>query len=137
MKALSFLQPWATAIMVGNKKIETRSWKTSYTGRIAIHASRSFLPWAREFAQTERALGRLPGRLPFGAIIGFVTIIGMRRTEELAYEITALEKLYGDYSWGRWGWILEDIEPLNEPIPCRGHQGLWNLPVGDGYIITG
>jgi hypothetical protein len=35
---------------------------------------------------------------------------------------------YGDFAPGRWAWILEDIRPLPEPVPCRGAQGLWNVP---------
>ncbi|MBI5633820.1 MAG: hypothetical protein HZA15_10115 [Nitrospirae bacterium] len=112
------------------KEIETRSWKTNFTGRVAVHASKGFPKWAREFAEAERALGRIPARLPFGAIIGFVTIIGMRMTDDLAPQITAIEKLYGDYSPGRWGWMLCDAEPFpdNRIIPCRGSLGLWNVP---------
>ena len=131
MKALSLTQPWATAIILGNKRIETRSWKTNYTGRIAIHAAKGFPKWAREFAETERAIGRIPGRLPFGAIIGFATIAGMRRTEELTgdlfLQISALERLYGDYAPGRWGWMLSDVEALPDDkiIGCKGALGLW------------
>jgi activating signal cointegrator 1 len=130
MKALSLIQPWATGIMAGNKKIETRSWKTDYRGRIAIHASKGFPKWAREFAETEAALGRIPSRLPFSQIVGFATITDMRRTEEIGPQITALERLYGDYSPGRWGWLLEDIIPLELPIPCKGALGLWEVPEG-------
>ena len=32
----------------------------------------------------------------------------------------------GDYSAGRWVWLLEDIQPLPQPIPAKGHQGFWN-----------
>lgn len=32
----------------------------------------------------------------------------------------------GDYSFGRWVWLLEDIEPLPEPIPARGRQRIWH-----------
>lgn len=35
---------------------------------------------------------------------------------------------YGDYSPGRYAWLLDDIRPLAEPVPCRGHQGLRDLP---------
>lgn len=35
------------------------------------------------------------------------------------------ERPFGDYRDGRWAWILTDILPLAEPIPARGHQGLW------------
>ncbi len=134
MKALSLTQPWASALFIRQpdgralKGIETRSWKTNFTGRVAVHASKGFPKWAREFAETERALGRLPGKLPFGAIIGFVTIMGMRMTEDLCWQIAAIERLYGDYSAGRWGWMLCDPVLLDQPIPCKGSLGLWEVP---------
>ncbi len=130
MKAISLIQPWATAIMIGNKSVETRSWKTSFVGRVAIHASKGFPKWARDFAETERALGRLPGRLPFGAIIGFGTIVSMKETIVVAPLITAIERLYGDYAPGRWCWMLSDIDPLPDDkiIPCKGKLGLWEVP---------
>lgn len=31
----------------------------------------------------------------------------------------------GDFSGGRYAWLLANIEPLPEPIPATGHQGLW------------
>lgn len=40
MKALSLHQPWASAIALGLKHLETRSWATSYRGPLAIHAAR-------------------------------------------------------------------------------------------------
>lgn len=39
MKVISIMQPWATLIVLGHKKIETRSWNTKYRGEILIHAS--------------------------------------------------------------------------------------------------
>ena len=33
VKALSLTQPWATLVAMGAKRIETRSWATSYRGR--------------------------------------------------------------------------------------------------------
>lgn len=38
MKAITLYQPWASLLTCGAKKYETRSWKTSYRGPIAIHA---------------------------------------------------------------------------------------------------
>ena len=32
---------------------------------------------------------------------------------------------YGDYSIGRYIWLLEDIRKLPEPIPATGRQGIW------------
>jgi hypothetical protein len=134
MKALSLTQPWASAIMLGIKSIETRSWKTPHRGRIAIHASAGFPKWAKEFAQTEMALGRLPAQLPFGAIIGFATITDIRMTGHLLGKISELEHRYGDYTPGRYGWMLTDIEPLPDDkiIICKGSLGLWKVPAGLG-----
>lgn len=41
MKALTLRQPWASLVAVGTKWIETRSWSTSYRGRLAVHAGRA------------------------------------------------------------------------------------------------
>ncbi len=127
MKALSLTQPWATAIMLGIKKIETRPWKTSYRGRIAIHAAKGFPKYAKEFASVEYTLGRIPTRLPFGCIIGFATISDIKRVEEVKLEVSAIERLYGDYSDGRFAWILTDVTPLplDELIPYKGALGLF------------
>lgn len=38
-KVLSLTEPYATLIKEGKKRIETRSWKTSYRGELYIHAS--------------------------------------------------------------------------------------------------
>ena len=40
MKAITIMQPWASLIACGAKRIETRSWKTEYRGPIAIHAAK-------------------------------------------------------------------------------------------------
>lgn len=39
MKALSVRQPYASQIVAGKKRVEYRSWETSYRGRLWIHAS--------------------------------------------------------------------------------------------------
>lgn len=31
-----------------------------------------------------------------------------------------------DYSIGRWVWLLEDVEALDEPAPARGRPRLWD-----------
>jgi activating signal cointegrator 1 len=32
---------------------------------------------------------------------------------------------FGDYSSGRWAWLLTDIEALKDPAPAKGKQGWW------------
>ena len=39
MTVISLLQPWAQLVVLGAKKIETRSWNTAFRGELLIHAS--------------------------------------------------------------------------------------------------
>jgi len=132
MKALSLTQPWATLIVSGAKAFETRSWTTTYRGPLLIHAAKGFPKDARYFAQTEPALGQLPGKLPLGAIIGKVTLKNIYRAEEIAPTLTPLERYYGDYAWGRWAWELTDAVVFDDPIPYKGALGLFEVYLTDG-----
>jgi hypothetical protein len=127
MKALSMTQPWAQALFLNLKHYETRSWSTNYRGPLLIHATKSFPKYARDFAQTERALGRGNKRLAFGAIIGKVDLVKIWRVEELIGRLSGLEHLYGDYSLGRYAWEFVNPRLLIEPIPYRGALGLFNI----------
>jgi len=127
MKAISLWQPWASAMALEFKKNETRSWHTNYRGPLLIHAAKTFPQAAREFAMTERALGRLPKRLPFGALLGIVNLIDVVRVEEIRHQISAIERLYGDYSDGRFAWITEGVEVFDTPIPCKGRQRFFEV----------
>ncbi len=42
MKCISLIQPWATLIIHGAKRFETRGWRTLYRGPLTIHASGCF-----------------------------------------------------------------------------------------------
>lgn len=35
------------------------------------------------------------------------------------------EEACGDFTPGRFGWLLTNVQALAEPIPARGRQGLW------------
>ena len=128
MKAISIWQPWAYALVTRIKKIETRSWTTNHRGPLLIHAAKRFPATAKDFAMTERTLGRCPARLPFGVIIGFVNLADIKRTEDVVQEISALERLYGNYSSGRYAWITGSCKLFESPIPFTGRQGIFNVP---------
>lgn len=132
MRALSLWQPWASAIALGIKTVETRSWSTKYRGTLLIHATQRFPREAREFAAVEHTLGRLPERLPLGAVVAVATLVDVRPTEEVALEVSALERLYGDYTPGRWAWMLDDVRSLTVGgfVSAIGGQGLWTPEPG-------
>jgi len=39
---------------------------------------------------------------------------------------TPKERAFGDWSPGRWGWILRNPVLFEKPVPARGAQGFWN-----------
>ena len=133
MKALSLTQPWAELVVLGEKEWETRSWKTTRRGRIAIHASKKFPKWAKELAENDAyyvsTLGKYPiTRVVRGAIVGTVEIIAMQSTDEIRDFLGRKEIAFGDYQSERWGWQLANPVRLSDPIPCRGALGLWEVP---------
>ncbi|GAB6172011.1 hypothetical protein JCM15765_14890 [Paradesulfitobacterium aromaticivorans] len=144
MKAISLLQPWASLIATGAKKIETRSWATRYRGPLAIHASKK---WTSEqftllsFWQIQGGLAPLVGealdftakswpgvdekRLPRGFIIATCDLVDCIPTDDLTQKQIGTDLPFGDFSLGRYGWILENIKPLEKPVPAKGALGLW------------
>lgn len=136
MKAITLTQPWATLVALGHKQVETRCWRTSYRGPLAIHAAKGFPKAAVEFAQVERSLGRLPSRIPRGAIVATCRLVDIRPTIEAALTLSALERHLGDYGDGRWAWFLDEIVPLIEPIPAKGALSLWEWTHSNGQCPT-
>ena len=122
---LSLYQPYASGIALGLKVHETRSWKTDYRGLLGIHATARFPLDCRGFASTEYTLGRIPKRLPLGAILCVVRLVEIVPTMEAVLYVNPIDKLYGDYADGRYAWKLEVVKVFDEPIPHRGRQGLW------------
>lgn len=145
MKAITLTQPWATLVAIGAKRIETRSWGTNYRGLLAIHAAKRFPRNAKDLCfEREFSNALLGAKLPWGMIhtlddfhLGYVLAV-CKLT--LVTEITGHETLwgegdqkwpvkserpFGDYTPGRFAWLLYDIQPLPDPIPARGALGLW------------
>jgi hypothetical protein len=153
MKAISLWQPWATAIALGSKRIETRSWATAYRGPLAIHAAKrcvkAELRTYSHLSFWQGALNRgadpsdpLWDVLPFGAIVAVARLVDVSRTETFTsaeldaprlpegrgYIASWTERQLGDFGAGRFGWILAEVEPLPEPIVYRGGRMLFEVP---------
>ncbi len=131
MKVLSLKEPYATLISKGIKKIETRSWKTSYRGELYIHASSSKdykndnLDIAYNYVSKEE--------LNHGYIIckcQLVDCIYMDQKYLDSIKGTLEEKL-GVYAIGRYAWVLEDVEVLNVPIKAKGKLNIWEYKEGE------
>ena len=127
MKALSLTQPWATLVASGRKQIETRSWSTRYRGPLFIHAAKTFPGYAKTFACEVYGNPALIPYMPLGALVARVYLLDVRTTEYMSTRITTEERRYGDYTPGRFAWIISNIESI-EPLPCKGALGLWEVP---------
>lgn len=150
MKALTVMQPWASLIMLGAKRFETRSWKTNFLGTLLIHASKKLAPAALALCFQEpfkSALAPLlhpyqpphtdepfyydcPWDLPLGFLLGTVQVSVCRTAEDVHADllVSAEEKAFGDYRPGRWAWELCEPRLFETPIPYKGRQGLWDVP---------
>lgn len=146
MKVLSLLQPWASLVVLGYKKIETRSWNTKYRGELLIHASMGkkkeaiqlFNDSKKSFLYNSEFRGVAFHDLPFGAIIGKVNLVDTCDTETIkafptwgywpqSAVLTPQELAFGDYSPDRFGWLLSDPIIFDTPIPAKGKLGLWEF----------
>jgi len=90
VKCVSLWQPWASLLVHGKKRCETRSWPTNYHGPLLVHAAKKWNTELAEYAvsppfrkaleaigvsftATEEA-ARGGWGLPFGAIVGCVQL---------------------------------------------------------------
>ncbi len=132
INTLSLLQPWASLVVMGLKKIETRSWRTPYRGPLLIHAS---LGKKGRILATEPPFSKFIrdfDSLPFGAIIGQVELEDILPVEQLFYSkakldvLTLEERAFGDYTQGcRYAWMFAEAIQYDDPIPVKGGLGLW------------
>jgi hypothetical protein len=146
MKVLSLLQPFASLIVVGAKRIETRPWKTQYRGPLLIHASTRFPKDYRELCQKEYFSDYVPDWkvLPRGQVIGRADLVDFIPTDELeaffnmpsglvsvggkTWRLTKQEHAFGNYTPNRFGWLLKNPVEFNDPLPAKGSLSLWELP---------
>ena len=139
MKVITLHQPWAS-FMVSNppvKSFETRSWKTNYRGELWIHASKKgtrdgrlvFDKIMRAFPDRISAVASSFDELPFGAIVGSVTVVNCHHAQPIGDNLflsDLLEWTCGDFSAGRFAWGCMRPYQFDTPIPAKGYQGIWN-----------
>lgn len=145
--AITIWQPWASLIVHGMKRFETRSWLVDYRGPIAIHAAKKNplsveLEWPKAlFEKVVKQIGdfRL---LPRGAVIGLVRLVSVCNAGRLLSSTPGFvetdECYLGDYSLGRYAWALRDPKRFVQPYQQRGQQRLWywDVPKREQDIIA-
>lgn len=127
MRCLSIREPFASLIKERVKTIETRSWKTNYRGEVYIHASLKKLNKKDE--RVSNLLNLIPDvDMQYGKIICKCRLVDcIYMNEQFIEEIKSKKKEYlcGHYEIGRYAWVLELIEVLDNPISAKGKLGIW------------
>lgn len=142
MRGFTLWQPMAWGIAEGHKPVENRIWtlpKQFIGQRIAIHAGKRYDPeWATMIRnsfglevppKSEIALGAVVAVATFTACIDEARLHDLKIADMKALGLREdqLDALH-DWFSGPYGFIVADVCKLSEPVPCRGFQGLWNLP---------
>lgn len=127
MRVLTLKEPFASLVAHRIKKIETRSWKTNYRGEIYIHAGLAKVN--NKDKRIQHLLTYLFDPNPkYGKIIAKANLVDCIFMDETFLEQIKdhpVELECGHYEYGRYAWILEDVELLKEPIPAKGQLGIW------------
>lgn len=148
MRALTLWPEWPPTFLYMDKTLENRTWpppEAAIGERIALHAGASIGggSWKRgqwledtawdagwnvtlerdplmiRFGSRPLGLTNSARRLPIvlGAVVATTCLVGAKRIEELPPDTP--------WAFGPWCWMFKDIQPLAEPVPMKGHQGLW------------
>jgi hypothetical protein len=124
IKALSVRQPWASAIMLG-KDVENRSRYLGYRGELIIHSAQTLDKDACSNPLIT-PLGLSVSELPFGKLLGVVTLVDCVRTSSSKWAQSDC-----------WHLILENPRPFVKLIPFRGQLSIFSVDVevlkGTGY----
>lgn len=144
IKALSLWEPWASLMRARGKRIETRSWGTSYRGPLLICASLKIaVDWVEDPVFKKYLPAGLKSLHP-GHAVALVNLKAVARTEQtppaavqdLFPAVDSDEWAFGDYSPGRFAWITEPIDTLFFPFVVRGAQGLFEVEIDDNHFTA-
>jgi hypothetical protein len=132
MRAITIRQPYASLIAAGIKRLETRSWTTSYRGPLLIHAAQAPASWPSRHSDRALKIAKEHNLLmPTGAIVGIATLQNViyqddfARDADLARMVTPLEREMGHFYPGWFAWWLTFAYRLKKPIRCAGNINLW------------
>jgi hypothetical protein len=110
MKALSIRQPWAHLVVMGEKRIENRTWSTRYRGPILVHAGGR---WHDEPIERRHGV-TVPRDVQLGGIVGIVELVEI------------VEQSDDPYFVGPFGWVLRNARAA---VPAYAWGlGLFDIP---------
>lgn len=132
MRALSYRQPWAWAMLHAGKNIENRHWRRKLEGRVLIHAAKgctsreytialAFMHAAGvDLSRVPQLRGLGAGGLDRGGIVGVLTFTG----EVLPPNDDRPERWHMPE---QYGYFVRDAKPLPF-LPWKGALGVFDVP---------
>ena len=120
MKVLTLKQPWATLISEGLKEYEFRSWKTSYRGKLLIHAGVSI---------DKEEIKKYNYDYPKSRIVALVELIDCIKIDNNFNKMIKDKNsiVYGSKEREGYAWKLRLIKKIDDNKEIKGKLGLWNI----------
>jgi activating signal cointegrator 1 len=137
IRCISLMEPWASFVALGLKRIETRGWATRYRGPLGIHASRSRECLKDGYPDKLCERAGLVFRFgpdypwPLGRILCMTELLDCQRTDLMLMRqsIEPRELALGDFSFTaerkRYGFLLSPPRPLGKGIGSPGALSIW------------
>lgn len=136
---LSLWRPWPWAFVTGpehlQKRVENRTWKPpAGVEWLALHSAKKWDAEGQAFIQRTTGL-RVPpdAEHPSGQIFAICRL-------KHAFEANCPDDVdqwpanISLWAFGPWCWVVDDVLPLVNPVPCPGAQGLWKLSGREGLL---
>ena len=125
MKALSMKQPVPELILQKKKTIETRTWKSNFTGEFYLHASNNIIQSMIEKFELDKE------RLVKGAVVGKAEITGLKVYNTLEAFKEDCNKHLGEIpkKLPTYGYILENVQRLEHPIKIKGRLNFFKVKI--------
>jgi hypothetical protein len=126
LRALTLWRPWPHAFFYGGKRVENRKrkpYKSVIGSTIVLHAGQHYdvkgADWMRD-----KGLYNPPEEqwCPLGRLVGSAVVT------DYVHESETLLVSLGDWFFGPYGWLFDDVREFESPIKCDGKQGLWKVP---------
>jgi hypothetical protein len=118
LPAISIRQPWAELILCEKKKIEVRSWDSTYRGQLYLHTGK--VPDGYrilDYDMKDVFRGGYIGIIEIAAIVPF--------TEERWNQWKDQHLSEGTFKSGLYAWIIRNPKRFKIPISAPGELGLY------------
>lgn len=141
LKALTLHRPWPSAIFysqlddsVAPKRIENRCWRipgSDLDRWVGVHAGQTF-----DSAAATKVRNTTGWKFPLKRNRHPEGIVGVVKFTNVHLSLSTVPEAQKRWFSGPYGWEMGASIWLPEPVPCRGWQGLWRVPIPDIAAIA-